>query len=83
MLIGYGTLYYCNPNINLEETINPLLNKIECKLPANFPTTFIMGSFISKFLAVSITYITGYKLSREDSNSNDRPSNNVADSQET
>lgn len=75
MLIGYGTVYYFIPNLNLEETINPVISQIESKIPSEYVTTFVTGTFIYKFLAISITYITGYKLTNDDSNSNDAPSN--------
>jgi len=70
MLIGYGLIYYYNPNINLNEILDPLIYKIEMNIPDTFPTTFVMGTFIYKFITISITYITGYNLT------NDEPKDN-------
>jgi hypothetical protein len=76
MIIGGTVLYFYNPHINLEEIINPAISKIEAKLPENFPITFVTGTFIYKFITISITYITGYKLTDDDDNS-DRPQFNA------
>jgi len=62
MIIGYGALYYYNPHINLELFINPVVSKIEDQIPENLPITFITGTFIYKFITVSISYVTGYNF---------------------
>ena len=74
MLIGYGLIYYYNPNINLNEILDPLIYKIEMNIPDTFPTTFIMGTFIYKFITISITYITGYNLTNDENLPKDKPS---------
>lgn len=62
MIIGYGVMYYYNPHINLDEILEPLLNKIDVKMPENFPITFVAGTFIYKFITISISYFTGDNL---------------------
>lgn len=62
MIEGYGAIYYFNPSLNVEEIINPVISKFEDKIPSNYVTTFVTGTFIYKFITVSISYITGYKL---------------------
>jgi hypothetical protein len=62
MIIGYGTLYYFNPHINLTEVLEPIVNKIDTKIPSDFPKTFVVGTFIYKFITISISYFTGVDL---------------------
>jgi len=62
MILGYATIYYYNPYSNLEEILEPVLNKIDSKISYKDPTVFITGTIIYKFITVSITYITGYDL---------------------
>lgn len=83
MIIGYGIICYFNPNFNIEETVNPVISQIESKIPSEYVTTFVTGTFIYKFFAISITYITGYKLTNDDNQPpkpNDAPTNNEGNS---
>jgi hypothetical protein len=58
MIIGYGTLYYFNPNINLDL----IVNHIDAKIPSDFPKTFVAGTFIYKFIIITLSYFTGDNL---------------------
>jgi hypothetical protein len=62
IIIGYAIIFVYNPQINLDGILEPILNQIEAKLPENFPKTFVAGTFIYKFITVSISYLTGYNL---------------------
>ena len=79
ILIGYVGLYYYNPHLNLDEYLKPVINQIEDKLPVNFPTTVVTGTFIYKFITASITYITGYDLNifKGDDSLNDDDKSNI------
>nr|UHB41844.1 hypothetical protein [Butyriboletus roseoflavus] len=89
-ILGYAAIYYYNPQSNLSEIIEPILNKIDYKLPVEDPTVFITGVFTYKFITASISWITGYDLNlfkgddpsediikNNDTNSNYSPTNNL------
>jgi len=55
MFIGTAVLYYYQPNINISEIINPVIEKVEEYLPKEYATVFISGTIIYKFITVSIS----------------------------
>jgi len=58
--------YYFNPQTNINEiiepVINPIIEKVEEYLPKEYATVFISGTIIYKFIIISISNITGYDL---------------------
>ena len=66
MIIIPIVFYYYNPQVNIKEIIEPIINpaisKIEEYLPKEYATVFISGTIIYKFITVSISNITGYDL---------------------
>nr|YP_010134864.1 hypothetical protein KYX09_mgp14 [Xerocomus impolitus]QWM94552.1 hypothetical protein [Xerocomus impolitus]QWM97184.1 hypothetical protein [Xerocomus impolitus]UHB41861.1 hypothetical protein [Xerocomus impolitus] len=56
MGISAIALYYYQPEINLDEYINPILSKIDEIIPVNY-TAFVTGMFVYKFIAISFTSI--------------------------
>jgi hypothetical protein len=59
MIIGYATIYYYNPHLKLDDILEPVLNKIENKLPIEYPTVFVSGIFTYKFITIALSYLTG------------------------
>jgi hypothetical protein len=55
--------YYFNPQININEIIEPVIepitNKIEKYLPKEYFTIFVGCTFIHKFIIIGISYLTG------------------------
>lgn len=62
MVITTAVLYYYNPQINISDTINPVIERIENYIPKEYATIFVTGTFIYKFITISISNITGYDL---------------------
>lgn len=58
--------YYFNPQTNINEiiepVINPIIETVEEYLPKEYATVFISGTIIYKFIIISISNITGYDL---------------------
>jgi hypothetical protein len=62
MIITPILYYYFNPQININEIIEPIIepitNKIEEYLPKKYFTIFISCTFIHKFIIIGLSYIT-------------------------
>ena len=62
MIIAPIAFYYFNPQVNINEIIEPIIepitNKIEEYLPKNYFTIFISCTFIHKFIIIGLSCIT-------------------------
>jgi hypothetical protein len=62
MIIIPIAFYYFSPQVNITETIDPIIepisNKIEEYLPKEYFTIFISCTFIHKFIIIGLSYIT-------------------------
>jgi hypothetical protein len=62
MIITPIAFYYFNPQVNINEIIEPVIepisNKIEEYLPKEYFTIFISCTFIHKFIIIGLSYIT-------------------------
>ena len=58
--------YYFNPQININEIIEPIIeptiSKIEEYFPKGYATIFVSGTIIYNFITVTLSNITGYNL---------------------
>jgi hypothetical protein len=77
MIISGAALYYYNPQLNLEEFITPVLSNIEDKIPQDYPIIFVTGTFLYKFITLSIKYITRPKPNEDESKPNEDDNPNL------
>ena len=79
MIVIPIAFYYFNPQVNINEiiepVINPIIEKVEEYLPKKYATVFISGTIIYKFIIISISNITGYDLNIF-TDDNPKPDNN-------
>jgi len=58
--------YYFNPQVNINEILDPIIepvtNKIEEYLPKEYFTIFVGCTFIHKFIIIGLSYLTGEDL---------------------